>query len=108
MVYEKEIVKILKEAGPEGLSVAKITRHVFNATNSFFAPIEKSDIQGSIQRYLLSQSKSPTGIVCKVGWGKYRLNMKSKNTLDILSRLSDGSGEQPRDSSKDMSLSLFW
>lgn len=36
MRFEKDILLILIEAGDNGLSVNKISRHVFNTHNSFF------------------------------------------------------------------------
>ena len=36
MQYDKEILRVLAEAGNEGLSVQKVSRHVFNACNSLF------------------------------------------------------------------------
>ena len=36
-MYEQTIFRILKEAGPAGLSVKKIARHVYNEQNTFFS-----------------------------------------------------------------------
>ena len=36
--YDREIFKVLSEAGEQGLKTEKIAHHVFNACNSIFNP----------------------------------------------------------------------
>jgi hypothetical protein len=107
MAYEAAIIKVLKEAGSEGLSVKKIAYHVFNSTNSLFEPLSKTDIQQSVQQYLAYHSKKPKDTIEKVGRGRYRLNMKSKRVQIFLARLADDNGDSLRVIPKDLSLSLF-
>ena len=44
MNYDREILRVLVEAGSEGLSVQKISRHVHYACNSFFNVIDFDEI----------------------------------------------------------------
>ena len=44
MEFDKEILRILMEAGTEGLSLQKVARHVFNAFNSFFNQLFSSEL----------------------------------------------------------------
>ena len=58
MRYEKEIVDVLAKAGNNGLSVKKIARHVFNASNSFFEVLDFSEVHQQVQRCLLRNRRS--------------------------------------------------
>lgn len=107
MSYEKDIIIVLREAGDSGLTVRKISRHIFNARNSLFQTASEKDIAKSVQRYLAYHNHSDDTIE-KVGHGRYRLNLKSKKTKNLLASLTDNkeldnTPKQP----KDQSLSLF-
>ena len=54
MQYDKEILRVLAEAGSEGLSVQKISRHVFNACNSLFNSLNQEDVHKYVQMYLVT------------------------------------------------------
>ena len=58
MTYDREIIKVLVEAGEKGLSVKKIAQHVFNASNSLFCVVMYDDIYTYVSQYLLLNSKS--------------------------------------------------
>ena len=42
MKYDRLIIEILMEAGSDGLTVRKVSRHVFNAVNGLF---DEADIE---------------------------------------------------------------
>ena len=65
MQYDKEILRVLAEAGDEGLSVQNISRHVFNACNSFFNPIDQDEVRRYVQSYLLKNSKTANALLAK-------------------------------------------
>ena len=50
MQYEKDILLLLIEAGEKGLSVSKITRHIFNTYNSFFLSLNIEDTHQEVQQ----------------------------------------------------------
>lgn len=106
MAFEKEIIQILKEAGTAGLSIQKITRHVFNAHNSFFEEVPKDKVHKAVCNYLRNNSQKQYGIIEKVSWGVYRLNMNSSKTNELLLQFTDEPVAQPKPV-KDQSLNLF-
>lgn len=108
MKYEREILAILTEAGNKGLSVGKIARHVFNASNSIFEPIAFDEVRGTVGRYLRTQASRKSGVVKRGDRrGIYCINLHSKDTRQLLLKLfppKDEAGENPP---ADQSLSLF-
>ena len=65
---------MLAEAGAEGLSVRKISRHVYNACNTLFHPITQEEVHKYVQSYLLKNSKADDPFIEKKRKGVYRLN----------------------------------
>ena len=108
MTYEKDIFRVLHEAGDNGLSVRKVVRHVFNARNSFFQSADKNEISQAVQRYLAYHSRNSGDTGEKVGYGRYRLNLKSKKTKAVLVKFfGEKSEEKKTDRTQELSLNLF-
>ncbi len=79
MNFDDEILKVLTLAGDDGLKTEKIARHVFNACNTMFNPLNYKDVHGYVAQYLIKNSKDPLSIVEKGGrHGVYRLNFRAK------------------------------
>lgn len=79
MNFDDEILKVLTLAGDDGLKTEKIARHVFNACNSMFNPLNYKDVHGYVTQYLIKNSKDPLSVVEKGGGhGVYRLNFRAK------------------------------
>ena len=96
---------VLKEAGDRGLSVQKIARHVFNASNSFFETIEFEEIRRYVQNYLLKNSKSSDSLFEKVGpKGIYRINPNSAEMQQLMLLFTDETDEAEKPS---IDFSLF-
>jgi len=107
MNYDCDILKILKEAGEEGLSVQKIARHVFNAHNSFFITLDFEEVYSYVRQYLYRNSKSRSSMIEKTGVrGFYRLNMSSDETRQLMFLFEDEKEEISKNP-EDKSLSLF-
>lgn len=108
MQYDKEIIRVLVEAGDEGLSVWKISHHVYNACNSLFHPIVQEDVRKYVQSYLLKNSKLPTSLIERIRKGTYRLNTSNSFSQQFILQFRDEKEnnveEKPQ---KDQSLSLF-
>lgn len=95
MNNDEIIFRLLIEAGEKGLSVNKITRHVFNATNTFFNEIDFENLHSRIQAYLYRNSKTSESLFMKAGKrGVYCLNKKSKETQIKLLRFSEDADMQ--------------
>ncbi|MBO6296443.1 MAG: hypothetical protein J6M54_02840 [Prevotella sp.] len=108
MNYEQEILRVLAFAGSDGLHVAKISKHVYNALNSFFCPLNTDDVHQQVANYLLRQSKTSTSIIEKLQRGVYRLNPNSKETDQLMLKFfEDTSDDEPTVIKQDNSLSLF-
>lgn len=90
MNYEKEILEVLYEAGPDGLSVHKIAIHVHNAHSTLFSPIAFDDVRLHVQAWLLRNSRFSDSPVKRCGKrGIYQLNLLSKKTRQMLLEFTD-------------------
>ncbi|MBR4699481.1 MAG: hypothetical protein IKP16_05995 [Prevotella sp.] len=111
MEYDKEIFKVLTEAGSTGISVQKLSRHVYNAHNSLFTPIAFEDVHAYVSQFLLRNSKDPNSVVERTPVrGVYRLNTESQEGRELMLQFSeqhDDEPETPQNTSVDLSLSLF-
>ena len=58
MKYDRLIIEVLIEAGSDGLAVAKISRHVFNAVNGLFDEADFAAIHKLVRAFLL---RNPLG-----------------------------------------------
>ena len=84
MSYDRDIIFILNEAGPKGLSVKKIARHVYNHNNGFFNVVSFEDVYRYVSSYLIRTSKVPDSIIEKTDErGVYRINNSSKMSLQL-------------------------
>ncbi len=110
MRYEKEIIQILQAASGEGLSVRKISRHVFNACNSFFNTISYEEVHHDVSQYLIRHSKMPDSMIQRVGGrGIYRLNVDSCELRQLMLEFTDDADLDSKEDQQhqDQSLPLF-
>lgn len=107
MQYEKEILLILAEAGDEGLSVRKISRHVHNACNSLFNPVDLKEIHKHVQGFLLKSCKAPGSAIEKKRKGVYRINKVNLSQQQLLLHFHETVKEVEEKPAVDQSLSLF-
>ena len=106
--YDKEIWRVLTEAGMKGISVQKIARHVFNASNTFFEMVSFEEVHAYVQQYLLKNSKNPDSIIESAGVrGVYRMNPSSKESQQLMLLFRDDIREEPEARTEDQSLPLF-
>ena len=102
MQYDKEILRVLAEAGNEGLSVQKVSRHVFNACNSLFNSLNQEDVHKYVQMYLLKNSKSCNSLI-----GVYRLNENNQLSQQLILQFHDEVETPKEKPTEDRSLNLF-
>lgn len=75
--YEEAIISILQEAGREGISIMKISRHVYNACNSLFEPKDFCEVHKYVAKFLAKKSKDTSSPIARAKTrGRYRINMK--------------------------------
>lgn len=75
MSYAAEIIQILLKAPVDGLPVSKISKHVFNAHNTFFESIAYEEVHADVLAFLQRQSKRPESPIERMEKrGYYRIN----------------------------------
>ena len=111
--YDNEILKVLTEAGSAGISVQKVSRHVFNAFNSFFNPVQYQDVHDYVLQYLQRNSKSAISLITRTDTrGVYKLNLDNQESRQLMlqfaeDRTADDADEASQSTPIDLSLSLF-
>ena len=110
MTYDRQILKILTEAGEGGVSVQTISKHVYNINCTFFSRPDFEEIRSYVQQYLLRNSKSSQSLIESTGRrGYYRLNTEGsadarQMMLQFRDELEEKEEEKPQ---QDLSLDLF-
>ena len=112
MKLGQEIFNVLLAAGSNGLKVEKIARHVYNACNSIFTPLNYKDVHGYVTQYLTRCAKDPQSLIEKgKGYGVYHLNFDSKAVqqlmLNFSSSLLEKTNEEENKAGDSTSQSLF-
>lgn len=115
MNFDDEILKVLTLAGDSGLKTEKIARHVFNACNSMFNPLDYKDVHSYVTQYLIKNGKDSLSIIEKGnGHGVYRLNFQAKLAQQLVLKFTahdDDANEREKTTKEsgrgELSLSLF-
>lgn len=58
MTYDKQILRIMSEAGSGGISVQVLAKHVYNMNCGLFSSPDIGEIHRYVQQYLSRNSKS--------------------------------------------------
>lgn len=110
MNYSADILNILLQA-PEGLSVRKIVRHVYNAHNTLFETVELEDVKRYVTQYLASRSKTSTSPIEHTGQrGVYRLNPLSSESRELMLQFQEekeGDEDNSNNAEVDTSMDMF-
>lgn len=108
MSYDEEILRVLYEAGQEGLPVSKIVLHVYNACNSLFCPIELETVRKYVVSYVRHNTCGSRSLLKKASRrGRYCLNPCSRETEWLQLFAEENRTEQSNGGQNDGSLSLF-
>mgnify|MGYP006920295882 FL=1 len=98
MKLDQEIFNVLLAAGTKGLKVEKIARHVYNACNSIFTPLNYKDVHGYVTQYLTRCAKDPQSLIEKgKGYGIYHLNFDSNAVQQLMLNFSSSVLEKSND-----------
>lgn len=81
---DKDILKVLTEAGDRGLSLQKIVLYAYNSQNSLFQKYEKEEVKGYVIRFLRQNTRYPGSLIQKISRGVYRLNPNSDQGRQLL------------------------
>lgn len=107
MNYDRHILYVLAEAGQAGLSVSKIARHVFNATNGFFSETSYDDVHLYVRHYLQRQVLRKNAFIKRVSHGIYQLDLCSGKGKQLVLSFKDITDATQKTTPEDKSLSLF-
>ena len=108
--YNSEILRILVEAGDEGLSVKKIARHVHNACNTLFSTVSFDEVYTYVAQYLIRNSKNSDSMITRTDVrGNYRINPRNEDSQQLMLQFQDECDEKEniQEPSVDQSLPLF-
>lgn len=96
---------------PEGLSIRKIVRHVYNSHNSLFETVELEDVKRDVTQYLASQSKNSSSPIERTSErGVYRLNPTEQTNIQLMLDFKEEEKkgeEETTPTSIDTSLDMF-
>lgn len=107
--YGKDIIELLLRA-PEGLSIRKIVRHVYNAHNTLFETVSLDDVKREVKQYLTYRSKLPSSPIVHSGErGIYKLNPNSQESQQLMLQFKDESEiiEEMPENDIDTSIDMF-
>lgn len=96
-------------ASDEGMHVAKISKHVFNACNTFFSTVSYEEVHREVLAILTRQCKNEASVVERApqrGYYRIRRDTDEGMQLQLQFREAQEEPEQPA-STPDLSLSLF-
>lgn len=97
---------------PDGLSIRKIVRHVYNAHNSLFDTVDLEEVKRSVTMYLTAKSKMPSSFIEKTDQrGVYRLKPNYRSNMELQFEFKDCTKEPDEEcagiESIDTSLDMF-
>ena len=108
MRYDNIILRVLAEAGEHGLCIKKISRHVYNESNTFFNRVNFDDVHHDVQRFLMRHSRQPQPLVEHMETrGMYRLNPHSPESRQLMLQFFEEDPEPLTKPMEDQSLWLF-
>lgn len=110
MNYDHEVLRILAEAGDNGLSIKKIAMHVYNRVNGLFCTVDLDEVRRQVANYITRSTRQPDSIIERTEErGVYRINLKARETNQLqfdFKEYTDEPAEEKNDC-VDTSLSLF-
>lgn len=114
MNFDNEILRVLTLAGTKGLKTEKVARHVFNACNSMFCPLDYKEVHAYVSQFLIKCAKGSLSVIQKgEGHGIYRINFKDQVAQQLLLKFAphdDGEVKEVREDAeqdRDTTPSLF-
>jgi hypothetical protein len=113
LTYDQQILNLLMAVGERGISVAALTKHVYNQNSTFFSQPDLQEIRQYVQQYLLRNSKSQQSLIERTDRrGYYRLNMQhSADAQQLMLHFREAAAEREEQEEpkpqQDLSLSLF-
>jgi hypothetical protein len=111
MSYDKQILKILHEAGDSGIRINILAKNVFNESNSLFGELTYSVVYNYVRAYVRKNSQSPDALIVSMEQrGFYRINKMMVTQLQLNFLDEDepvDCNDDVKKDCEDLSLSLF-
>lgn len=79
-----KVLMVLKEAGPKGLHVAKVSLHVYNGMNNLFEQTDLEEVHRRVSLFLIKQAKAKQPIVVRLRKGVYKINRRGLRFLETV------------------------
>lgn len=95
--YETDILRILTEAGPQGMPLRKLVLHVYNQNASLFGSPDYDEVYRHVCQFLRRHSQTPRSLVEHMDeWGRYRLNLsRSPQAQQLMLQFTEEQDEEP-------------
>ena len=94
MEIGENVLQILREAGPQGLHVTKISLHVYNGMNSLFEQRDFEEVHHRVNLFLIRQAKKKSPLVIRLRRGVYKINRRTLREMELLFKFKDASEEE--------------
>ncbi len=110
-IYDRHILKVLNDVGPQGISVRHLTKHVFNMSCTLFEKPDIKEVQKYVRLFVARNSRSSSSLIEHTGrWGCYRLNRKCPDSArQLMLNFNEEQEDEKTQASEpqDLSLNLF-
>lgn len=93
----EDILRILTEAGEQGISLQHLVLHVHHASNSLFHPLSMEEVRQRVIQELRVHTKFPGSLIERTSRGVYRLNTNSEEARQLLLSFEEAQGEERQD-----------
>lgn len=110
MDYDREILHVLAEAGAKGLSLRKITTHVYNRVNGLFSTVSIGDVHRYVASYVIRTVRQKGSVIEHAsGHGVYRISESCHDSSQLEFNFKSYSDESKEEEppNEDKSLLLF-
>lgn len=92
-LMNEDIIRILTEAGEQGLSLQNLVLHVHHANNNLFHQVEMEEVKQRVIHYLRTNTRFPGSLIERTQRGIYRLNPNSDEARQLLLSFEEGQEE---------------
>lgn len=92
-LMNEDIIRILTEAGEQGLGLQKLVLHVHHASNNLFHQVEMEEVRQRVIQYLRANTRFQGSLIERTQRGVYRLNPNSDEARQLLLSFEEGQKE---------------
>jgi hypothetical protein len=97
LYMHEEIIRILTEAGNQGISLQHLVLHVHHASNNLFNPLSMDEVKQRVMLYLRANTRFPGSLIERSARGIYRLNPNSDEARQLLLSFEETQEEEQKE-----------